>query len=142
MDQAKTGHTVKVHYTGKLEDGTVFDTSREREPFSLTLGNAQVIPGFEQGIMGMEVGQTRTVTLPPDQAYGAYRDELKIDVQKADFPENITPEVGQRLQMNQSDGSTVNLVVTNMDGESVTLDANHPLAGKTLIFEIELLEIG
>jgi FKBP-type peptidyl-prolyl cis-trans isomerase 2 len=141
MDQAKDGCTVKVHYTGKLEDGTVFDSSREREPFKLTLGNAQVISGFEQGIMGMEVGQTKTVKLPPDQAYGAYRDDLKVDVHKADFPQNITPEMGQRLQMKQSDGSTVNLVVTKMDGDNVTLDANHPLAGKTLIFEIELLEI-
>ncbi len=141
MDQAKDGNKVKVHYTGKLEDGTVFDSSRDREPFELTLGGSQVIPGFEQGILGMTVGQTKKVTLPPEKAYGSYRDDLTVEVKKSDFPSHIVPEMGQQLQMSQSDGSTVNVVIAKMEGESVTLDANHPLAGKTLIFEIELLEI-
>jgi peptidylprolyl isomerase len=141
MAQVKEGDSVKVHYTGKLESGEVFDTSKEREPFEFTVGAGNVIPGFEKGVVGMSAGQSKTVTVPPEDGYGPTRDELVIEVNKTDFPEHITPEVGQRLQMRRPDGNNVNVVVSNIAGENVTLDANHPLAGKTLVFEIELLDV-
>ncbi len=141
MAQAKSGDTVKVHYTGRFEDGTVFDSSREREPFELTLGTGDVIPGFENGIIGMSTGETKTISIPPEEAYGPVRDDLIISVHKENFPENITPTVGQQLQLRQPEGNLINVVITEIDGDNVTLDANHPLAGKTLEFEIELLEI-
>ena len=141
MAQANDGSNVKVHYTGKLEDGTVFDSSKDREPFEFKIGAGNVIPGFETGIIGMETGETKTITIPADEAYGAHRKDLIIDVNKKEFPQNIDPEVGQQLQMQQPDGSMVNLVVTKIVEEIVTLDANHPLAGQTLVFEIELLEV-
>ena len=142
MDQAKDGDMVKVHYTGKLKDGTVFDSSRDRAPLQFTLGQGKVIPGFEQGVMGMEVGATKTITVPPDDAYGLRRDEFMIDVPKSEFPPNITPEIGQQLQVKQPDGNLVNVTIRAITDEKVTLDANHPLAGETLIFEVELVEIG
>jgi FKBP-type peptidyl-prolyl cis-trans isomerase 2 len=101
-----------------------------------------VIPGFEKGVMGMEVGQNKTVTIPPEEGYGQKRDELKFEVKKSAFPEHIEPALGQQLQMEQPNGHPLNVMVTDMTDETVTLDANHPLAGKTLIFDIELIEIG
>lgn len=141
MTQAKDGSKVKVHYTGKLDDGTVFDSSKDRDPFEFTIGTGSVIPGFEKGIVGMATGETKTVTIPPDEAYGQKRDELIADVKKSHFPPDITPTVGQQLQMQQPDGRPLNVMVTKIEGEDVTLDANHPLAGKTLTFEIELVEV-
>ena len=142
MSTAQDGNTVKVHYTGKLEDGTVFDSSKDREPLEVKLGAGSVIPGFEKGIVGMTVGDAKTVTLAPDDAYGPRRDELTVEVDKKDFPENITPEIGQQLTMQRQDGSQINVVVAGISEDQVTLDANHPLAGKTLVFEIELVEVG
>jgi FKBP-type peptidyl-prolyl cis-trans isomerase 2 len=141
MSQAKNGDKVKVHYTGKYEGGEVFDTSREREPFEFTLGQGQVIPGFEKEIEGMDVGQTKTITIPPDEAYGQRREDLQVNVNRTEFPEDIKPEVGQQLQMKKPDGNIINVTVADVQEETVTLDANHPLAGKTLTFEIELLEV-
>lgn len=141
MSQVKNGDTVKVHYTGKLEDGSVFDSSRSREPFEFLIGSGSVIPGFEAGIIGMEAGETKTVTIKPDEGYGPRRDELVADVDRKAFPENVTPEVGQRFQMERSDGGTIEVTVVETGDATVKLDANHPLAGKTLTFEIELLAI-
>jgi len=141
MSQVQDGSTVKVHYTGKLEDGTVFDSSKDRDPFEFKIGARAVIPGFEKGIVGMAVGETKSVTIPPDEAYGQKRDELISNVEKSHFPQDITPTVGQQLQMQQPDGRPLNMMVTEIDGDNVTLDANHPLAGKTLTFEIELVEV-
>ncbi|MBD3381188.1 MAG: peptidylprolyl isomerase [candidate division Zixibacteria bacterium] len=141
MGQAQEGDTVKVHYTGKLDNGMVFDSSQDREPLEFKIGAGQVIPGFEKGIIGMEVGQSKTVKLPPEEAYGPQREELIAEVKKADIPENIKPSVGQRLSLRQPDGNTVNVTVSDVNEESITLDANHSLAGKTLIFDIELVEI-
>jgi len=141
MDQAKDGNTVKVHYTGKLEDGTVFDTSQGREPLSFTLGKGSVIPGFEKGIMGMKVGDKKTLTITSDDAYGSRRDDMVVEVNKSDFPPDIKPTEGQQLTMQRADGQQINVTVNKIDGDKVTLDANHPLCDKTLIFEVELLEV-
>lgn len=141
MGQVKEGDAVSVHYTGKLPDGTVFDSSREREPLQVKVGAGEVIPGFEQGLVGMEVGDNKTVTLTPDEAYGYRREDLIVDVDANQFPENIKPRIGQRLQVRQPDGSLVNVQITGIEDGTVTLDANHPLAGETLIFDIELVAI-
>jgi len=138
---AKGGDTVKIHYTGKLEDGTVFDSSRDREPFELTLGSGSTIPGFENGIIGMALGDTKTITIPPEEAYGPRRDDLVMTISKDEFPSDITPSVGQQLQMRHPSGNVMNVTITDVMQDSVTLDANHALAGKTLIFEVELMEI-
>ena len=141
MAQAKQGDTVKVHYTGKLEDGTVFDTSADREPIEFTLGDGQIIPGFENAVLGMEVGEKKTATVPSDEAYGPHREDMMLRVSRDQFPPDLKPEVGQQLQMTQSNGQTLIVQVVEVDEESVLLDANHPLAGKDLVFDIELVEI-
>ncbi len=141
MAQAKQGDKVKVHYTGKLKDGTVFDSSSGREPIEFTIGTGQVIPGFEEGVVGMKEGDTKTVEVPVDLGYGPRRDDLVANFKKSQFPPDITPEVGQRLQMQQPDGKAVQVTVTDIGDEEVTLDANHPLAGEDLTFEVELIEV-
>ena len=135
------GSTVKVHYTGTLNDGTVFDSSKERSPLEFTLGSGKVIAGFEAAVKEMEVGQCKTVTIPADKAYGQHRDELVMVIEKAQLPEDLAPEVGQQLQMQQPNGRTAIVVVTEVSDTTITIDANHRLAGKTLIFEIEVVEI-
>lgn len=140
MSAVKSGDTVTVHYTGKLEDGTVFDSSKDRDPLEFTVGNGQVIPGFEQGVIGMEPGGSKTLTVAPDEGYGQVRKELLVEVRKTDFPKDITPEIGQRLQMQRPDGQQIQVTVAEMKEDMVTLDANHPLAGKTLVFDVELVK--
>lgn len=142
MSVIKDGDAVKVHYTGKFEDGTVFDSSEEGKPLEVTIGNGNVIPGFEKGIVGMKNGDSKTITLPPEEAYGKVRQDLIVEVKKSEVPEHINPSVGLSLQMKQPSGDVVNLVISDIAEETVTLDANHPLAGKTLVFEIEIVGIG
>ena len=125
---AKAGDKIKVHYTGKFKDGTVFDSSRERE-------------GFDAAVRGMEVGEQKKVEIPQEEAYGKKAKSSIVEVKKSEFPDGITPAVGQQLQTQDADGRPVNVRVTKINGDMVTLDANHPLAGKTLIFDIELMEI-
>ena len=140
--QAKYGDTVQVHYTGKLTDGTVFDSSVEREPLEFTLGAGQVILGFEKAVLGMKVGEKKTVTIPVDEAYGPRRDEQIAELPREKLPSDMTPEVGQQLGIKQPDGRTAIVTITNVsDNNTVTIDANHPLAGKDLTFEIELVKI-
>lgn len=141
MTQAKNGDTVKVHYTGKLEDGTVFDTSADHDPLEFTIGEGQLIPGFEKAVVGMNPGESKTTEVSPDEGYGPHREDLVLDVAPDQFPEHLDPEVGQNLQLRQPDGQTVNVTVTDISGSSVTLDANHPLAGQDLTFDIQLVEI-
>lgn len=141
MPQAQSGDTVSVHYSGKLSDGTVFDSSEGREPLTFTVGSGQVIPGFEEGVIGMAPGDKRTVDIPSDQAYGAYQDGLSVQVDRSQFPAGVTPEVGQQFEVGQSDGSSVVVTVTEVTPSAVTLDANHPLAGEDLTFEIELVDV-
>lgn len=139
--QARNGDVVQVDYTGKLADGTVFDSSVERGPLEFTLGAGQVIPGFEKAVLGMKVGEQKTVTIPADEAYGPYRDEQVVELPREKLPSDMTPEVGQQLVMRQPDGSEIVVVITELSDETVTIDANHPLAGKDLTFEIELVKI-
>jgi len=138
---AKDGDTVKVHYTGTLDDGTVFDTSVEREPLEFTLGEGKVIPGFEKAVKGMKVGQSKTATIPVEKAYGPYRDDLVIAIERTQLPENLNPEVGQRLQMQQANGRLSVVIVTDVSEKTITVDANHPMAGKDLTFELKLVEV-
>jgi len=142
MAQAKEGDTVKVHYTGKLKDGTVFDQSAGKEPLEFTIGEGRVIPGFEEAVKWMEPGQSKTVEVSSEEAYGPRRDEMILQVDRSRLPEDLDPEVGQQLQSHQENGQTVILTVTDVSEQEVTLDANHPLAGQDLQFEIELVEIG
>ena len=141
MAQAQVGDMVKVHYTGRLADGTTFDTSMEREPLEFTLGEGELIPGFEQAVLGMVVGESKTTSIPTDQAYGPHHAERVIDLERHHLPPDLQPELGQRLQMTRPDGTQITVVVTTITETQVTLDANHPLAGKDLIFDITLVEI-
>ncbi|MGR3309599.1 MAG: FKBP-type peptidyl-prolyl cis-trans isomerase [Candidatus Brocadiales bacterium] len=141
MSQAKIGDTVKVHYCGTLEDGSVFDSSREREPFEFTIGQKMAIPGFEKTIVGMEIGETKTVSFPPEDAYGPYKDGLLVVFERSQVPPDTDPQVGMKLQLRSPEGMAVNAVVTNVTEDKITFDVNHPLAGKALKFEIQLLEI-
>ncbi|MGM0738871.1 MAG: FKBP-type peptidyl-prolyl cis-trans isomerase [Bacteroidota bacterium] len=141
MATVKEGNTVKVHYTGTIADGTVFDTSKEREPLEFTIGEGKLIPGFEKAVVGMDEGDTGTVTIPSDEAYGEKREDMVIDVERSQIPPEITPEVGQQLQIQQKDGGAIPVVITDVTDETVKLDANHPLAGQDLTFEIEIVEV-
>ena len=126
---ASDGDTVRVHYTGTLADGTMFDTSREREPLEFIMGSGNVIPGFEQATRDMQVGQVKTVTIPAEEAYGSYHDEMVVAVPRDQLPTDLNPEIGQRLQMQSPDGMSVVVVVIDVSDTAITLDANHPLAG-------------
>ena len=141
MAKAKNGDTVKVHYTGKLEDGTVFDSSESREPIKFTIGEGNVIPGFEEAVVGMSPGESKTEKVPADQAFGPYREELVVEVDRERMPGGGDPKVGQRLRVDKTDGGITEVLVTGVTESKVTLDANHPLAGNDLVFDIQLLEI-
>jgi peptidylprolyl isomerase len=141
MVQAKMNDKVKVHYSGALSDGTVFDSSLEREPFEFTIGQGMVIPGFEKGIIGMSEGDSRMVSITSDDAYGPYRDDLVGVIDKSRKPENIDLEIGMVLQMRSPEGSITNVTIKDIGDEGITLDLNHPLAGKDLVFEIKLMEV-
>jgi len=139
--RAKDGDTVKVQYTGTLEDGSIFDTSVGGEPIEFTLGQGQLIPGFEKAVIGMKVGESKTVNIPVDDAYGPYRDDLVAVVGRENLPEGMNPVVGQQLQITQADGSAIVVTVIKVSETTITIDANHPLVGKKLTFEITLVEI-
>ena len=141
MAQPRSGDTIKVHYTGRLDDGRVFDSSKQREPLELTVGEAEVIPGFEQALTQMQPGEAKTVTVPAEQAYGPRRPDLVLAVDRAELPEHIQPTVGQKLKVQDNDGRVTEVRVADVSDEQVTLDANHPLAGQNLTFELELVEI-
>ncbi len=139
--QAGNGDTVQVNYTLKLADGTVFDSSAEHGPLEFTLGAGQMIPGFEKAVLGMKVGEKKTVTLPVDEAYGPYRPELVAEVPRENLPSDLTPEVGQELVVPQPDGGQFRVIITGVSDNTVTVNGNHPLAGQDLTFEIELVKI-
>ncbi|MFZ1199373.1 MAG: peptidylprolyl isomerase [Desulfobacterales bacterium] len=139
MCKAKTGDTVKVHYTGRLADDTIFDTSRGKSPLEITIGTGRLIKGFEDGLIGMTVGEKRLLVIPPEEAYGPSDEKLSTTVSRTHLPDSVEPAIGLQLQVKQKDGSTFVVWVSGMDAKTVTLDANHPLAGKTLHFEVELV---
>ncbi|MBI3803871.1 MAG: peptidylprolyl isomerase [Nitrospirae bacterium] len=141
MAQAKRGNTVKVHYVGTFEDGTVFDTSKEKGPLPFTLGEGEVIPGFEEAVIGMNPGESKKIVIPAENAYGPRHEEMVLVVDRHHLPEGLDPQVGQQYQIPQSEGQSIVVMVTETSDASVTLDGNHPLAGKALTFEIELIEI-
>jgi len=138
---AKPGDIVRVHYTGRFEDGTVFDSSLDREPIEFTIGEGQIIPGFEEALIGMTSGESKTVMIPPEKAYGPYRKEMVVVISRDHFPEGLELNVGEKLQLTQADGTPVIVTITEVTDATVTLDANHPLAGKNLIFDIKLVDI-
>ncbi|MEQ8659965.1 MAG: peptidylprolyl isomerase [Gammaproteobacteria bacterium] len=141
MSQAKTGDTVRIHYTGTLTDGTEFDSSTGRDPLEFTLGEGHIIPGLEREIAGMAVGDTKTVTVPAGDAYGPHHAEAVHEVQREQIPETIDLAIGVELQATAQNGQVMRLRVVELGEEVVKLDANHPLAGQDLVFEVELVEI-
>jgi len=141
MATAKSGDTVKVDYIGQLEDGTVFDTSVGAEMLEFTIGDGSIIPGFEKAVTGLKVDESKKITIPSDEAYGAYRDELLVVVKKSQLPENFEPQEGQQIRIGQSEQEGAVMTVVKVEAQQVTLDGNHPLAGKTLVFDITLREI-
>ncbi len=137
---AETGNTLLVHYTGTLSDGSEFDSSREREPLEFVLGQGMLIPGFENALIGREIGDTVSVDIPAEKAYGERTDDLVIVLPRAEIPPHITPEEGALLQLSLEDGE-LEVVITRVTDDEVELDGNHPLAGETLHFEIEVMDI-
>lgn len=141
MEAAKSGDTVRVHYTGKLEDGTVFDSSVDREPLEFTIGSGQVIPGVEQAVAGMTPGEQKSAEIAPEDGYGPRRDDMVAVVPRKELPDDLNPTVGQQLAVKQDDGQAFNVTVTETSEQSITVDANHALAGRSLIFDLQLVEV-
>jgi peptidylprolyl isomerase len=141
MVQAKTGDTVIVHYTGKLEDGTVFDSSVEGEPLEFSIGEGNLIPGFEQAVIGMSPGDSKTELIPADQAYGPHHEEMVLVLDRQQLPPDMPVEVGVQLQLSQGSDELIPVIITEVTEAEVTLDANHPLAGEDLTFDIQLVAI-
>ena len=141
MSQVKENNTVKVNYTGKLSDGQVFDSSEGKEPIEFTLGQGRLIPGFEKGLIDMELNEKKTITIPKEEAYGEVNKDLIQEVKKSELPQEMAPEVGMGLVSKSPDGQEMNLLVVEVRDETIVIDGNHPLAGKELIFDLEVLEI-
>jgi|TARA_B110000908_G_scaffold102022_1_gene120249 FKBP-type peptidyl-prolyl cis-trans isomerase SlpA len=141
MNQVKENNTVKVNYTGKLADGQVFDSSEGKEPIEFTLGQGQLIPGFEKGLIDMKLNEKKTITVAKEEAYGDVNKDLIQEVKKTELPQDMTPEVGMGLVSKSPDGQEMNLMVVEVKEESIVIDGNHPLAGKELVFDLEVLEI-
>lgn len=141
MTSAKKGDVVRVHYSGKFEDGTVFDTSNDSDPLEFTLGEGKVIPGFEAAVDGMNTGESKTIQIPALQAYGPHLKEMVMEINRDQLPENLKPEIGRQLHLRQANKQTITVTITNVTEDKVTIDANHPLAGKDLTFDIQLVEI-
>lgn len=141
MQQVKKGDTVKVHYHGKLEDGTTFDSSEGREPLEFEVGSGMVIAGFDDGVTGMQIGEKKTIHISADEAYGPVQEEMIMEFPRDRFPDDMTPEVGMQLNMSNGQGQNFPVVIVDVKDTVVILDANHPLAGKDLVFDLELVAI-
>ncbi len=141
MAQAKNGDKVKVHYSGRLSTGVIFDTSEGAEPLQFKIGEGTLIQGFEEAVVGMSPGESKTVEIPPEKGYGLYREDKVFQMERKDLPEDIVPAEGMTLEVCASNGVSVPVQITDMVGDTITLDANHPLCEQTLIFDIKLLEI-
>lgn len=141
MQQVKNGDTVKVHYHGKLTDGTTFDSSEGREPLEFEVGSGSVIPGFDTGVTGMQVGEKKTINIPVDEAYGQKQEDLYMEFPRDKLPAEVTPEVGMQLNMSNGSGQNFPVIIDEVNDDIIILDANHPLAGEDLTFDLELVEI-
>ncbi|MBN1956980.1 MAG: peptidylprolyl isomerase [Desulfuromonadales bacterium] len=141
MSVVAAGNKIKLHYTGTFDDGEVFDSSRDAEPFEFEVGAGQVIPGFDHAVIGMKVGETKQIRLEEDEAYGPYNQEMVFDADPDQFEEGLSPEVGQQFQTQLEDGTPLILTVQSVADGKIVLDANHPMAGKVLNFDLELVEI-
>lgn len=141
MVQAKEGDTVRVHYTVKLGDGTIVGTTIDHEPLQFTIGDGQILPSFEQAVIGMNPGESKTIEIPAEQAFGPHLEEMVIVIDRAKLPPDFNPSVGERVQFRQWDGQIASVLVTEVSEGSITIDANHPLAGKDLTFDIQFLGI-
>jgi len=141
MSKAKSGDTVRVHYTGKLEDGTQFDSSAGKDPLEFSIGAGDVLPAFDSAVEGMTVGDSKSVEIEAAEAYGRRHEQLIQDVPREQLPDEMEPAVGMQLQAQGQDGQPIHLVVTDVKDETITVDGNHPLAGKDLAFDIELVDI-
>ena len=141
MIKVKNGDTVRVQYTGRLKDGSVFDSSAKSDALQFTIGKGQVLQGFEQAVIGMRPKESKTVLIPAESAYGPHRDEMTTQVQRSQFPNNVELKIGQRLQINQKNGQSIAVSVLALSDSTATLDANHPLAGKDLTFDLQVVEI-
>jgi peptidylprolyl isomerase len=141
MGQAKNGSKVKLHFTGKLDDGTVFATSTDSQPVEFTLGQNQVLPGLEEAVEGMATGESKTVKILSEQAYGQRREDLTQEIPKENLPADLAPEVGQRLRIDRPDGEPMIVSVAAVSDDAITIDGNHPLAGQDLTFDLEMIEI-
>ena len=141
MTQTKMGDRVRVHYTGSLENGDEFDSSRNREPLEFVIGEGSVIPGFEEGVVDMAVGESKKISILPENGYGERNEELVAEVMKSDIPAYIKPSPGMRLRIKTPDGGVMDVIIADVGEDTVTLDGNHPLAGQTLLFDVELIEI-
>ncbi|MCJ7541688.1 MAG: FKBP-type peptidyl-prolyl cis-trans isomerase [Desulfobacterales bacterium] len=141
MIQAKTGDKVKVHFEGFLEDGTVFGSTTDEEPFEFIIGEKNMLPGFEDAVIGMQKGDTKTITLSPEDAYGPHKKELVSAMERSGFPQEISLEIGKRLRVRPQDGKYTMVTIKDFTEDSIVLDENDPLAGKTLIFKIDLVDI-
>jgi peptidylprolyl isomerase len=141
MPAAQIGDTVLIHYTGKLDDGSVFDTSHQRGPLRVSLGETRLIPGFQNAVLGMQPGESKTATVPAAEAYGDRRAEMVLEVERAKLPPEVTPKVGLDLQLQTQTGQPVPAKIVDVSDKAVTIDANHPLAGHALTFDIELVDI-
>lgn len=141
MQQVKSGDTVKVHYHGRLTSGETFDSSNGRDPLEFEVGSGMVIKGFDDGVTGMAIGEKKTITIPADEAYGPRQEEMMVEFPINQFPPDLKPELGMPLTMTTAQGHPVQVVIVEIRPETVVLDANHPLAGKDLVFDLELVEI-
>ncbi len=140
MRQVENGDVIRIHYTGKLKDDTEFDSSINKDPIQFEVGKGNLIPGIEKGVIGMEAGNKKQLIIPPEEAYGAARDDLFVTFEKKEFPSDINPQLGSELNLKDDNGNMVNAVISEVTEDTVTINANPPLAGETLIFDIELVE--
>ncbi|MDY6857213.1 MAG: peptidylprolyl isomerase [Thermodesulfobacteriota bacterium] len=141
MKKAKIGDRVKVHYTGKLEDNTIFHTSKDKHPVEFEIGTGDIIPGLEKGVVGMKEGEKKTITIPPGDGFGLRREELLLQMDKSEFADDVLLTIGQKIRINAPDGKEIDVIVADVSGKKIVFDMNHPLAGCTLVFDIEMIEV-
>lgn len=141
MQEVKNGDSVEIHYTGKFENGEVFETSRDRQPMEFTVGTGTLLPVIEKGLVGMKIGESRTIQALPQEAFGPWQESLVVKINRSRFPDHIALQNGQPLRIPLPNGNDINLIIQDVGEDTVTLDGNHPLAGHTLFVDVELISI-